>query len=44
MSRTTNILIDEKKKKLKGINSGPNMWREEYPFPLKIYLSFSMSY
>ena len=32
------------RKKFKGINSGPNMWREEYPFPLKIYLAFSMSY
>ena len=24
--------MKKKKKKLKGINSGPNMWREEYPF------------
>ena len=30
MSRTVNILIDEKI--LKGIYSGPNMWREEYSF------------
>ena len=31
MSRTTNILIDEKI--IEGhLNSGPNMWREEYPF------------
>ena len=29
MSRITNILIDEKL--LKGINSGPDMRREDYP-------------
>ena len=39
------------KKLLKGINSGPNMWREDYPvfrgishFSLKIYPFFSVSY
>ena len=41
MSRTTSILID-KKKLLKGIHSGPNMWRWEYSFLPDISL-FSLS-
>ena len=51
LEQQTYWLMKKKKNKLKGINSGSNMWCEEYPFfcvislfSLKIYLSYSMSY
>ena len=34
----------KKKKKMKGINSGPNMWREEYPFFRAISLFFPLKF